>query len=75
MKYDLTSNSLDLRPLVKGIYIYTFKSVFCFTCMGLKLACKGRWFARDLVILFAERGVIVSQRPGSFLLVCVFCWK
>ena len=72
MKYDSTSNFLDLRPLVKGINIYICEAVFYFTYMGLKSACQGRWFVRACAILFTERGVIGSQRPGDFLLVCVF---
>ena len=75
MKYDSTSKFLDLRRLVKGLYIYTFKSVFGYTWMKLKLTCQGIWVARACVISFAERGVIGSQCPGNFLLVCVFCWN
>ena len=37
MKYDLTSNFLDLRPHVKGIYIYTCKDDLIFDLDGLEL--------------------------------------
>ena len=30
------------------------------------------WVAQARVTLFAERGVMGYQRPGNFLLVCVF---
>ena len=40
--------------------------------MALKLICQEIWFARDRGILFAERGIIGSQRPGDFLLASFF---
>ena len=37
VKYDLTSDFLDFRPHVKGIYIYTCKADFIFNLDGLEL--------------------------------------
>ena len=53
----LNEQFLDLRPLVKGIYIYTCKAVFDFTYTGLKLTCQGRWITRDRV-----RAALTSAR-------------
>ena len=36
MKYDLTSDFLDFRPHVKGIYIYAFRADFIFDLDGLE---------------------------------------
>ena len=36
MKYDLTSDFLDFRPHVKGIYIYKCKADFIFDLDGLE---------------------------------------
>ena len=45
---------------MKGLYIYTCKSVLDFTLQGM-------WAARVRAIWFAEIGVIGSQHPGDFL--------
>ena len=37
MKYDLTSVFKDLRPHVKGIYIYTCKADFIFDLYGIEV--------------------------------------
>ena len=37
MKYDLTSDFLDFRPHVKGIYIYTYKADFIFDLDGIEV--------------------------------------
>ena len=37
MKYDLTSNFLDFRPHVKGIYIYTCKDDLIFDLDGIEV--------------------------------------
>ena len=37
MKYYLTSNFLDFRPHVKGIYIYTCESDFIFDLYGIEV--------------------------------------
>ena len=36
LKYDLTSNFLDFRPHVKGIYIYSCKADFIFDLYGIE---------------------------------------
>ena len=35
---------------MKVLYIYTYKAVFDFKSMELKLICKGTWVARDHAI-------------------------
>ena len=75
VKYDLTSDLIFLRPLIKVIYIYVCKDIFYFTCMELKLIYQGMWVARYRAIWFAERRVVGSQSPGNFLLASVFCWN
>ena len=68
MKYNLTINLIFFIPVMKVLYIYTYKAVFDFKSMGLKLICKGTWVARDHAIWFSERWVIGSQLRGNFSL-------
>ena len=72
MKYNLTSDLIFFRPVIKVLYIYIYKAIFNFKLMGLNLTSQAMWVARVRVILFTERVVIGSQCPGNFLLVSVF---
>ena len=71
----LTSNLIFFGEVMKVLYIYICKAVFDFKHRGLNLICKGMWVVRARTVLFAERGVLGSQRPGDFLLASVFCWN
>ena len=47
MKYDLTSDFLDLRPHEKGIYIYTCKAVFDFTYSANNLRVMNTFYEKS----------------------------
>ena len=75
MKYDLTSDLIFFRPVMKVKYINNCKEIFDFKHMGLFIICQGVWSFGGWEILSAKRGVIGSQRSGSIFLVSVFCWN
>ena len=74
MKYNLTSNLILFRPVMKVLYIYIFKVIFYFKPMWLKLICQLMRVVRARTICFSERRVISSQHLVNFLLASVFCW-
>ena len=72
MKYNLTSNLILFRPLLKVEYVYTYEPIFDLKQMLLKLICQEMWVARARVIWFSERRFIDYQRPGKILLDSFF---
>ena len=72
MKYDLTSDFLDLRPPVKGVYIYTCRDDLIFTKMVLKSNCQGRWVRGRVRYDSMREEFLVLNARGTFSLVCVF---
>ena len=72
MKYDLTSDVLDFRPHVKGIYIYTCKADVIFDLDGLEVELSRRsglgGFERYVSL---REELLVLNARGDFLLASV----
>ena len=73
MKYDLTSNFLDLRLLVELLYIYKCKAILDFTYMGLKLTSQGRWVHGLACYDSLREELLVLNARAVFCFFVFFC--
>ena len=72
MKYDLASDEIFFRPVLKVKYVNNCKVIFNFKQMQLFLICQGGWYLGFLGgAIFWEKSYWLST-PGQFLLVSVF---
>ena len=75
MKYDLTSNLIFFRPVMKLKYIDNYKAVFDFKQMGLFLICQGMWALGGLSDIIGRESSYYFSTPRQFFVGFFFCWN
>ena len=72
MKYDLPSDLILFRPVMKLKYINNCKNIFYFKQIKLFLICQGIWALGVLSYMIGQERSYWLSTPGKFLLVSVF---